>query len=130
MSLNSESSSIWMEDFIVADALVGCLFVVCRGRTISTLLGWALTYHMETCSYSGCAAAKSCTPGSSAQRQYPESIVLGQSSQSGHGEGSLHSRILQASRVPEHAVMANRTMVRQGLIEPVQVQRALNHRVG
>ena len=39
------------------------------------------------------------------------------------------TRILQASRVPEHAVMANRTMVRQGLIEPVQVQRALTHRV-
>lgn len=38
-------------------------------------------------------------------------------------------RILQASRVPEHAVMANRTMIKQGLIEPVQVQRALNHRV-
>lgn len=37
--------------------------------------------------------------------------------------------ILQASKVPEFAVMANRTMVRDGVIEPVQVQRALNHRV-
>lgn len=39
------------------------------------------------------------------------------------------SRILQASKVPEHAVMANRTMIRQGIVEPIQVQRALNHRV-
>jgi hypothetical protein len=39
------------------------------------------------------------------------------------------SRILQASRVPEHAVMANRTLRNQGFIEPVQVERALNHRV-
>jgi hypothetical protein len=38
-------------------------------------------------------------------------------------------RILSASQVPEFAVLANRTAVRQRLIDPVQVQRALNFRV-
>jgi hypothetical protein len=39
-------------------------------------------------------------------------------------------RILQASRVPEFAVLGNRTAIRQGLIEPLQVERALQHKVG
>ena len=38
-------------------------------------------------------------------------------------------RILDASRVPEYAVMGNRTIVRHGFLEPQQVQRALGHRV-
>ncbi|KAK8858599.1 hypothetical protein IAR55_002828 [Kwoniella newhampshirensis] len=36
--------------------------------------------------------------------------------------------ILAASRVPEFAVLANRSAVRQGAINPVQVQRALGHK--
>ncbi|WRT67803.1 uncharacterized protein IL334_004777 [Kwoniella shivajii] len=36
--------------------------------------------------------------------------------------------ILQASRVPDFAVMANRTAVRQRIIDPKQVQRALAHK--
>jgi len=42
----------------------------------------------------------------------------------------LNFRILQASKVPEHAVMANRTIRNHGTMEAVQVERALNHRVG
>nr|XP_031864219.1 uncharacterized protein CI109_000131 [Kwoniella shandongensis]KAA5531291.1 hypothetical protein CI109_000131 [Kwoniella shandongensis] len=36
--------------------------------------------------------------------------------------------IQAASRVPEFAVLANRTAVRKGFIEPLQVQRALGHK--
>ncbi|WWD04851.1 hypothetical protein V865_002922 [Kwoniella europaea PYCC6329] len=36
--------------------------------------------------------------------------------------------ILQASRVPGFAVNANRTLVRQKIIEPVQVKKALEHK--
>ncbi|WWC88699.1 uncharacterized protein L201_003612 [Kwoniella dendrophila CBS 6074] len=36
--------------------------------------------------------------------------------------------ILQASRVPSFAVNANRTLVRQKIIEPIQVQKALEHK--
>ncbi len=46
-----------------------------------------------------------------------------------HSETVLIIRILGASRVPEFAVLANRTAVRQGFIEPQQVQRALAYKV-
>ncbi|ORY24308.1 hypothetical protein BCR39DRAFT_547390 [Naematelia encephala] len=38
------------------------------------------------------------------------------------------SWIQSASRVPEFAVLANRSAVRQGIIEPAQIQRALGHK--
>jgi len=44
-------------------------------------------------------------------------------------ETRLTFRILGASRVPEFAVMGNRTIVRRGFLEPQQVQRALAHEV-
>ena len=39
------------------------------------------------------------------------------------------ARILKASRVPEFGLLALRTVMRQGLIEPLQVQRALQYGV-
>lgn len=38
-------------------------------------------------------------------------------------------RILSASRVPEFGLLSNRTIMRQGIIEPVQVQRAIDFKV-
>lgn len=38
-------------------------------------------------------------------------------------------RILQASKVPDFAVLANRTIVRGGYIEPEQIQRAISYPV-
>lgn len=39
-------------------------------------------------------------------------------------------RILDASRVPEFAVISNRTIMRHGYMDAQQVQRALQHKVG
>ena len=38
-------------------------------------------------------------------------------------------RISLASRVPPFGVAANRTIVNQGMLEPLQVQRALDYKV-
>lgn len=42
----------------------------------------------------------------------------------------IRYRIQSAFRGPEFAVLGNRTAVRQGFIEPLQLEQALQHKVG
>ena len=69
-------------------------------------------------------------PGCSVRRRFRWHIANGQSPTFRSSTAAIaYVRILNASRVPDFAVKGNRSIVRQGVLEPGLVQRALDFKV-